>query len=223
MDHELAIKNQSVERYFLGEMELPEREAFEEHFFVCDLCADDVRATSAFVDNAKDILRERKTWPKAAGRGWMGRWVGMFRPAFATGALTALCLVVIGYQNLSVIPGLKASRSMPVVLPPISMAQAQAVPLDGPTRSAGPKLHEGQPLRFQIPTDDVSGGSVLVELRSGTKTVTSGAVDVPARPGPLDVFFAGRVKAGSYSVVVRAYDNGQPGRELLQSDFEVIP
>src|SRR5258708_8684403 len=142
MDHELAIKDQSVERYFINEMEPPEREAFEEHFFGCDLCADDVRATSAFVDNAKAILKERKTWPKAAGRGRMGRWLGWFRPAFATGALAALCLVVIGYQNLSVIPGLKAPRSM-----------AQAVSLDGATRSAGPKLHEGQPLRFQLPSD----------------------------------------------------------------------
>jgi hypothetical protein len=208
MDHELAIKNQSVERYFLGEMEPPEREAFEEHFFVCELCADDVRATSAFVDNAKDILKERKVWPKAAGRGWAG-WL---RPTFATGALAALCLVVIGYQNFSVIPGLKAPQSM-----------AQAVGLDGATRSAGQKLKEGQPLHFLMPSDAVSGGSVFVELRSGSKTVSSGAVDAPGKGQPLDVFFPGQVKAGRYTVVVHAYDNGQPGRELLQSDFEVIP
>ena len=208
MDHELAIKNQSVERYFLGEMEPTEREAFEEHFFECELCADDVRATSAFVENAKDILKERKTWPKPAERGWMG-W---FRPAFATGALAALCLAVIGYQNLSVIPSLKAPQSM-----------AQAIPLDGATRSAGPKLHENQPLHFQMPSDSVAGGSDYVELRSGSKTVSSGAVDVPAGRQPLDVFFPVHVKPGHYSVVVRAYDNGQPGRELMQNEFEVIP
>jgi hypothetical protein len=208
MDHELAIKNQSVERYFLGEMEPPEREAFEEHFFVCELCADDVRATSAFVENAKDILKERRTWPKLAGR----RWIGWFRPVFATGALAVLCLAIIGYQNFSVIPGLKAPQSM-----------AHAVGLDGATRSAGPKLKEGQALHFQMPSDAVAGRSVFVELRSGSKTVSSGAVEVPPKPDPLDVFFPDRVKTGRYSVVVRAYDNGQPGRELLQNEFEVIP
>jgi hypothetical protein len=211
MDHELATKNQSVDRYFLGEMEPPEREAFEEHFFVCDLCADDVRATSAFVDNAKAILQERKAWTKGGARGWMGRWLGWFRPAFATGALAALCLVVIGYQNFSVIPGLRAPRSM------------QAIALDGATRSAGPKLHESQPLYFQMPSDGISGGSVFVELRSGSRTVSSLTVDDPHGRDPLGVFFPSRVKPGRYSVVVRAYDNGRPGRELLQSEFEVIP
>jgi len=209
MDHELAIKNQSVERYFLGEMEPPEREAFEEHFFGCDLCAGDVRATSAFVDNAKAVLQERKVWPKQAARGWMG-W--LFRPSFAYAAVAALCLVIIGYQNFSVIPGLKAPQSV-----------GQAVPLDGATRSAGPKLHEGQPLHFQLPSDGLSGGSVFIELRSGSKTVSSGAVDDPHGREPLDVVFPGHVKPGRYSVVVRAYDNGQPGRELLQNEFDVIP
>jgi len=207
MDHELAVKNQAVERYFLSEMAPEEREAFEEHFFVCNLCADDVRATSAFVDNAKSILKERKVWPKSA-RGW----VGWLRPAFATGALAALCMAVIGYQNISVIPSLKAPRSM------------QAYALEGPTRSAGPKLHEGDPLHFQMPWDGAGGqGSVFVELREGTKIVSSGAVDTPAPNQPLDVFFPDKLKPGRYTVVLRVSDSGKPGRELLQNDFEVIP
>jgi hypothetical protein len=208
MDHELAVKNQAVERYFLKEMSSEEREAFEEHFFVCNLCADDVRATSAFVDNAKSILKERQAWPKPARS-----WIGWFRPAFAAGALAALCLVVIGYQNISVIPALKAPRSM-----------SQSYPLEGLTRSAGPKLHEGDPLHFQMPWDGAAGqGSVFAELREGTKIVSSGAVDTPAPNQPLDVYFPGKLKPGHYTVVLRASDNGKPGRELMQNDFEVIP
>src|SRR5260370_22552698 len=165
MDHELAVKNQAVERYFLNEMAPEDREAFEEHFFVCNLCADDVRATSAFVDNAKSILKERKAWPKPARS-----WIGWFRPAFATGALAALGLVVIGYQNISVIPALKAPRSM-----------SQSYPLEGLTRSAGPKLHEGDPLHFQMPWEGSAGpGSGFAELREGTKRVSSGAAGTAA-------------------------------------------
>ena len=207
MDHELSVKNQAVERYFLGEMAPPEREAFEEHFFACELCAEDVRATSAFVDNAKSILNERHTWPKPARSR-----TGWFRPAFAYGPVVALCLVVIGYQNFSVIPELKTPRSM-----------SSSVSLDGATRSSGPKLHEGDPLHFQMPWDGASGGAVFVELRNGSKIVSSGAVDTPAPNQPLDVFFPGKVKPGHYSLVVRASENGRPGRQLMQNEFKVTP
>jgi hypothetical protein len=74
-----------------------------------------------------------------------------------------------------------------------------------------------------MPWDGASGGAVFVELRNGSKIVSSGAVDMPAPTQPLDVFFPGKVKPGHYSVVVRASDNGQPGRQLMQNEFEVTP
>jgi len=211
MDHELAVKNQAVERYFLGEMEPAEREEFEEHFFVCESCADDVRATSTFVDNAKAILAEPQARPKAArGRNWTA-WL---RPAFLSTAVAAACLAVMAYQNFSVIPGLRAPQSI-----------TKAYSLDGVTRSssAGPKVPAGAPLRFEMPWDGAAAGNVYVELRSGSKTVSSGSIAVPAAHDPLDVYFPGHVSPGRYNVVVRSFDNGQPGRELMNNEFEVIP
>ena len=43
------------ERYLLDEMSQDERDQFEEHYFSCVECADEVRAVFAFADNAKDF------------------------------------------------------------------------------------------------------------------------------------------------------------------------
>ena len=47
MDHLKALATKASERYLLGEMSEPERFAFEEHYFQCGECAEDIRAVSA--------------------------------------------------------------------------------------------------------------------------------------------------------------------------------
>jgi len=205
MDHELAIQNQAVERYILGEMEPEEREAFEEHFFLCELCGGDVRATFAFAEEARAIFKERRPWPKPARSRFSWKI-----PSFAFAAAAALCLMVIGYQNFEVIPALKAPQ-------PIT----SGVIFDGATRSAVPVLREGEALHFQMPWEQ--GGPAFVELRSGSKTLSSGTVAAPAKKQPLDVYFPGKLKPGRYNVVVRALKDGQPGQESIENEFEVIP
>src|ERR1700730_4400894 len=44
MDHETAIRVQAAERYLLDEFSPEERTEFEDHFFGCSECADEVRA-----------------------------------------------------------------------------------------------------------------------------------------------------------------------------------
>lgn len=201
MDHEVALKNQAVERYFLGEMEPEERDAFEEHFFQCESCSGDVQATSAFLDNARAVLKERRNWPRPARekRPW-------FRPSVAFASLAAMCLVFIGYQNVTVIPALKAPQSL-----------TTGVILDGATRSALPALHEGEALHFQMPWD--RGGPAFVELRSGSKVLSSGPVAEPGPKQPLDVYFPGKLTPGRYRVVARPLHDGQ----AIENDFDVIP
>lgn len=201
MDHEVALKNQAVERYFLGEMKPEERDAFEEHFFQCESCSEDVQATSAFLDNARSVLKERRNWPQPARkkRPW-------FRPSIAFASVAALCLVFIGYQNMTVIPALKAPRSL-----------TAGVILDGATRSGLPSLHEREALHFQMPWD--RHGPAFVELLSGSKVLSSGSVAEPEPHQPLDVYFPGTLKPGHYRVEARPLDDGQP----IDNDFDVIP
>jgi hypothetical protein len=47
MSHDEAIKDGATERYVLEEMTDEERDAFEEHYFECVVCAEDVRAAIA--------------------------------------------------------------------------------------------------------------------------------------------------------------------------------
>ena len=204
MDHELAIQKQAVERYILDEMEPAEREAFEEHYFLCELCADDVRATSAFAEEARAIFKEGRPWPKPARSWWSWKM-----PSFAFAGAAALCLIVIGYQNLEVIPGLKAPQSL-----------TPGVIFDGATRSALPVLHEGEALHFQMPWE--RGGPALVELRRDSQTLSKGTVAAPALNQPLEVYFPGKLGPGRYKVVVRAVKDGQPALESIENEFDVI-
>jgi len=69
MDHIEVQQNQAVERYILFEMKPEESNAFEEHFFDCRLCADDVRESARLVATGRKVAREtavvvpfRRSW-----------------------------------------------------------------------------------------------------------------------------------------------------------------
>src|SRR5205807_9315060 len=55
MDHDLAIKNNTAERYLLGELTEMEMEAYEEHFFSCTACAQEVKLGSQFIEDAREV------------------------------------------------------------------------------------------------------------------------------------------------------------------------
>ena len=53
MTHQEAIDTLAAERYLLDEMPADERSAFEEHFFDCEVCADDMRSAAALLQGTK--------------------------------------------------------------------------------------------------------------------------------------------------------------------------
>lgn len=61
MDHETALKLQAAERYAQGELPGQERDAFEEHFFSCEECAEEVRWEQMFSANAKAVFQDQET------------------------------------------------------------------------------------------------------------------------------------------------------------------
>jgi hypothetical protein len=110
MDHSEAIQLKAAERYLLGELTGTEREQYEEHFFGCHECAQDVQAGAVFMDNAREVLAsETMVAPVVAAQPREQSWFSFFlRPAFAAPAL-ALLLLVAAYQNVIVIPRLKTA------------------------------------------------------------------------------------------------------------------
>ena len=113
MNHDEAIRLKAAEKYLLGELSAEMRDQYEDHYFGCAECAQDVRTGAVFIDNARDVLLPpsvtelgAKHQPARSG-GW---WAALLRPAFAVPAL-ALLLLVAGYQNAVTIPHLKTAVS----------------------------------------------------------------------------------------------------------------
>src|SRR5229473_2866172 len=63
MDHETAVRTGATERYFLGHLTGEDRDSFEEHYFMCPECAEDLRALTIFAANAKAVFREKAAGP----------------------------------------------------------------------------------------------------------------------------------------------------------------
>jgi hypothetical protein len=203
MDHEVANKTQAVDRYLLGEMPLEERDAFEEHYFACQDCAEQVRAGASLTSDLKRVLREGIPARKTPWASWL-RW-----PVLAPACAAMFLAVVVGYQNLAVLPALRAPRAF-----------GEAVILDGQTRSALPKLSEGEPLFFKMAVDGVTtAGGLRAEIDGAAgRTIQAGNVPAPRAGQPLEVFFPGTLEPGRYTIVVREEPDG---REVARSSFEI--
>jgi anti-sigma factor RsiW len=63
VDHQSAVDRNLTERYVLGELETAEADEFEEHFFDCAACADDVRRASILAANLKAVLLDESALP----------------------------------------------------------------------------------------------------------------------------------------------------------------
>ena len=107
MDHLDAKRLQAAEKYVLGELPPELRDEYEEHYFDCADCAEDIKAASAFVGASKEIFREepapvvRVPAAKPSVAGFSG-WFAGLRPAIAVPVMASL-VAIIAYQN---IPGM---------------------------------------------------------------------------------------------------------------------
>jgi hypothetical protein len=112
MDHNEAVRLHAAEKYLLGKLAKEQHAEYEEHYFDCSACAEEIKATVAFMEGARQVVREKALEPVGA-RAPAPSVPGLFswlRPAFAVPVLAAL-LLFIGYQNGVTIPRLKDSSS----------------------------------------------------------------------------------------------------------------
>ena len=58
MDHQRASAGRFVDRWMSGELSDAERAEFEEHFFDCPTCAEELRSEQEFAANLRAALRE---------------------------------------------------------------------------------------------------------------------------------------------------------------------
>jgi len=108
MEHDEAVRSQAAERYVAHELSPDEQTAFEEHFFDCNECADDVRFETAFAANARAVFREQQAqFRPAPAPGIAGSKEGRLawlraRPALASSFAVNFALAVgLGYVLLT--------------------------------------------------------------------------------------------------------------------------
>src|SRR5262249_46678238 len=101
MLHSKIENEEVIDRYVRNQLPLEERQAFEEHFFVCEECFEKLQATERFAAGVRDaagrgLLNERATNPQR------------FAWAFAATACAALVLAgLAGWAYLWQLPRLR--------------------------------------------------------------------------------------------------------------------
>jgi hypothetical protein len=112
MDHNEAVRLQAAEKYVLGKLPKEQHAAYEEHYFECSACAEEIKATVSFMESAKQVVREEAFEPAGARAvsPTAPSFFGWLRPAFTVPIFAAL-LLGIAYQNTVTIPRLKDSSS----------------------------------------------------------------------------------------------------------------
>jgi hypothetical protein len=231
MEHQEALRGGSVEKYLLNEMRQPERDEFEAHFFDCQECAADLRATAACLDGVKatllngekkELLRSRasRPAPKLLQKSWFGI---LGRPAFAAPAFAlslALSLLVLVYQNAVVLPRLAGETAQlrnPEILTSLSLIGGNSRGGDSPSAA----IAQGEPLliSLDIPTAErfssyacvliAPSGAVVWRLPvSATQAKDTVAIRVPAGvlgPGDYRLQIQGRGNPGAEPVDLANY------------------
>jgi hypothetical protein len=216
MDHHQAQASQASERYLLGEMSEPERFAFEEHYFQCEECADDVRAGTALARGIKAIGREEAARrpvvadrPERASSRW---WNWLSPAALIPAAAAAMLACVVGYQSLVTIPELSESRALDtVVLRAAARGDEQTI-----------DTHDGQP--FTVLSFDVNAAEPGAPLRyeiepEGGAPRIQGAAKVPPPGKPMQVTVPHRKldRTGAWTLILKT----PQGAEIARYPFQL--
>jgi Putative zinc-finger len=198
MTHEQAISTFASERYLLDEMTAPEREAFEEHYFSCAACAEDVRSGALMGDGVRaGLLKDRTSLAERAGsagdrvltflpRPW-------YRSAMIPWAVAASLAIVVSYQTLVTVPTLR-QLDEPLALAPITLRPA--------SRGQEPRIpiaHDSAAIALAIDTSSTAASGVpanglLYELRTAVGIlVAAGKAEAPPSGAPLLLLVPTRV------------------------------
>lgn len=210
MEHDSAVQAKLAERYVLGELSLQEREEFEEHFFDCAVCAEQVQETAVFADNALHALRtesweERRITAQAAPRP---SWADWLRSRFAI-PLAAACTVLLAVNVLqfSLLRNAKQELALAETLQPISaITLTQTRGLDG---AGAPTIRLGSGGRFfelivDIPPDK-EAPVYGYTLSSANGFSEQGSIPAPPDQGPVRLLLAAaRFVPGRYTLRVQS-------------------
>jgi hypothetical protein len=174
MTHTQAVQSGATERYLLDEMSEVERHAFEEHYFACLECAEDVRTGGLMRDGVKAGMLDVRATPVVKFEP-RRRWRPSTVLPWAVAATLALAL---SYQSLTLN---RSSLLMPEALAPVTLRPA--------SRGAEATVSLRSGARAVTLAPDVmidSPAELAYELRTaGDQFVASGRMASPEAGTPL--------------------------------------
>jgi hypothetical protein len=218
MTHQQALDGLASERYLLDEMTEVERFEFEEHYFDCAECAEDVRLGDMIRQEARRTAAATASNP-GAGRSAVvltsAKW--WRRPMVAAPwAVAATLAMVVGYQSLVTVPGLRDAVGPQAIEP---------VMLRGATRGAATTVAIAPGQRFVALSADLltppQSASLSYEILDANRTaVASGQAAAPASGAPLMLLVPADElqRTGRYTLALRDSDQNTV---IGEYEFEV--
>lgn len=221
MTHQEAVDTLAVERYLLDEMSEEDRQTYEEHYFECETCADDLRVATAMLQGAKEGFASSaagRVVSIAADRS-ADRTTAWYRSAALPWAAAATLAVVAGYESLWVVPSLRQSTSPLVLTPqplrPQSRGAETVIPIDA----------QGGPTTLAIEVNEPpQAGEVTYDLSSTDgRHIVSGRAPAPAPGSPLLLLMPSWTLVGPMHYILSVHDAAGTGRLLGEYRFAVSP
>ncbi|HWZ42103.1 MAG TPA: zf-HC2 domain-containing protein [Candidatus Saccharimonadales bacterium] len=214
MDHNLVIENMTTERYLLGELTEAERDAYEEHYFGCSECAEELTSGSEFMHYAREVVLQ-DTAREAVVQGQTKQIrPGVFsRPvwmrAMPVGAFAVLMLAAgIGLYHRS--PGGSQDQVTAQLEPPALHAHLEQSRSASGENLTVIKLGRKQPLvlTFRIRSADKSPEFVSYEAAIATKSGDKRVHNISDQElGDMIEWTipAGDLESGSHAVMIRGF------------------
>lgn len=207
MDHLQATNTKAAEQYLLGELSEELRAEFEEHFMSCAECARDVRAAAAFMESAREVLREQAVATVPAlheARAKRGFWAMIFQPMIAAPVM-AILIAVLAYQSFVAIPRMRSSLS--VAEAPRTLASFSLINANSRGAESGAfVIRQGEPFALYVdvpPQPAFPIYTLAVETANGLSQLTVTATADQAKNTLQVLIPASRLKEGQYALVVR--------------------
>jgi len=171
--HQEAVETLATERYLLDEMSDVDRAGFEEHYFSCDVCAQDVKTADALREGVRDVFRGERARRKTI--------VPWYRSQVVPWAMAASLAGIVVYQSFMPGANVRTESSTrvlhPVTLRPDSRGQEAVI--------ASPSPADGITLALEI-NGVREGTDMAYDLRNAAgRSVASGHVAAPAAGIPL--------------------------------------
>jgi hypothetical protein len=205
MSHEDAVRTMAAERYLLDEMSEVERHAFEEHFFSCAECAEDMRIGDSMRTAAREMgQRSPAVLPFRRARRFQ---------AVVPWAVAASLALMVGYQRLSM-----RGADQPYALEPVTLRTA--------TRGADAIVRlrpADRAVALAIDAEAPAGAPEwLYELRAGDgRQVAAGraAVQAPGSPLLLVMPASALASADRFTLSLRSREGASP---VAEYQFAVV-